>query len=186
MRALRRGARGNRAIILSHRLSRTAKNAIIFCATAAGVLVLDQVSKIIVVAYTEPGRGITLIPHVLVLRQTSNTGAAFGIMSGRNSLVFLIAAVIIALTIAWFVIFRKRNSPWTFVGLGLILGGALGNNVVDRLARGKVVDFFDLGWWPVFNVADIAIVAGVIIVVVVSAVEIWREEAAGRPEHGGA
>jgi len=190
MRALRRGAGGYRAITLSHRLSRTARNAIIFCGTAVVVLVLDQASKAMVVAMTDPGRGITVIPRLLALRQTSNTGAAFGILSGRNGLVFVIAAVIIALTIAWFAVFRKRNSPLTFVGLGLILGGALGNNIIDRLARGKVIDFFDLGWWPVFNVADIAIVAGVIVLLVVSALEIRREgpspgKAGGETEQGG-
>ncbi|MHB8897020.1 MAG: signal peptidase II, partial [Candidatus Geothermincolia bacterium] len=149
-------------------------------------ILVDQVSKALVVQFTEPGSAITLIPHVMVLRQTSNTGAAFGIMSGRNGIVIAIAAVIIALTIAWFIAFRRRKSPWTFIGLGLILGGALGNNLIDRLARHKVVDFFDLGWWPVFNMADIAIVAGVIIVIVVSAIELWREDAAQTPQHGGA
>jgi signal peptidase II len=172
---------------LSHRhIERTTRNALIFILTAAAVILVDQVAKLIIVAYTVPGRAISVIPHVLVLRQTSNTGAAFGIMSGRNSVVFLIAAVIIALTIVWFFVFRKRRSPWTFVGLGLILGGALGNNLIDRLARHRVIDFFDLGWWPVFNIADIAIVAGVIIVIAVSAVEIWREDAAHNPQHGGA
>lgn len=175
---------------MSHRLSRTDRNAIIFCGTAAGVLAVDQASKAMVVAWTDPGRDLTLIPHVLVVRQTSNTGAAFGILSGRNSLVFLIAAVIIALTIAWFAVFRKRNSPVTFVGLGLILGGALGNNLIDRLARGRVIDFFDLGWWPVFNVADVAIVVGVVVLLAVSVVEMRREEcfpgkSGGEAERGG-
>jgi signal peptidase II len=48
------------------------------------------------------------------------------------------------------------------------------------------VDFIDLGWWPVFNVADIAIVSGVIIVLVVSAIELWREDAAEQTDNGGA
>jgi signal peptidase II len=167
-------------------IKRTTRNALIFGLTAAAVILLDQVSKLLVVSYTESGRAITLIPHVLVLRQTYNTGASFGLMSGRNTLVFLVASIIIVFTLVWFFIFRKKNSVWTFVGLGLILGGALGNNILDRLARGKVIDFFDLGWWPVFNVADIAIVVGVIIVVVVTATELWREDIAKNPENGGA
>ena len=82
------------------------------------------------------------------------------------------------LTFAWFFAFRKKQSIWSFVGLGLIIGGALGN-LIDRVARHnhQVIDLFDLGWWPVFNVADVAIVAGVIIVVVVTALELWREDA---------
>ncbi len=167
-------------------LSRTARNTIIFAGTAAAVIIVDQVSKVLVVAYTSPGEAVTLIPHVLDLRQTYNTGAAFGLMSGRNTLVFVVAAFIILMTLAWFYVFRKRNSTLTFVGLGLILGGALGNNLIDRLARGKVIDFFDLGWWPVFNVADLAILAGVIIVLVVTAAEVWREDSAGDGRKGGA
>jgi signal peptidase II len=167
-------------------INRTTANALIFGLTAAAVILVDQVSKLLVVSYTESGRAITLIPHVLVLRKTYNTGASFGLMSGRNTLVFLFASVIIAFTLVWFYVSRRKNSIWTFIGLGLILGGALGNNIIDRLARGKVIDFFDLGWWPVFNVADIAIVAGVIIVVVVTAMELWREDTAKNPESGGA
>ncbi|MHB8896739.1 MAG: signal peptidase II, partial [Candidatus Geothermincolia bacterium] len=69
---------------MSHgHMKRTTKNALIFSLTAAAVILVDQVSKALVVQFTEPGSAITLIPHVMVLRQTSNTGAAFGIMSGR-------------------------------------------------------------------------------------------------------
>lgn len=64
---------------------------------------------------------------------------------------------------------------WAFAGLGLIIGGAVGN-LVDRLFRGRVVDFIDFSWWPVFNLADIAIVAGVIIILLGYARELWRAE----------
>ena len=159
-------------------MKRSTTNGLIFILVAAAAILLDQVAKAFVVAYVEPGRSITLIPHVLSLTHSTNSGAAFGLFKGSGQIVFLAALVVVVLTFAWFFAFRKKQSVWSFVGLGLIIGGALGN-LIDRVARHnhQVVDFFDLGWWPVFNVADIAIVAGVIIVVVVTALELWREDA---------
>lgn len=159
-------------------MKRSTTNGLIFILVAAAAILLDQVAKAFVVAYVEPGRSITLIPHVLSLTHSTNSGAAFGLFKGSGQIVFLAALVVVVLTFAWFFAFRKKQSVWSFVGLGLIIGGALGN-LIDRVARHnhQVVDFFDLGWWPVFNVADIAIVAGVIIVVVVTALVLWREDA---------
>ena len=159
-------------------MKRSTTNGLIFILVAAAAILLDQVAKAFVVAYVEPGRSLTLIPHVLSLTHSTNSGAAFGLFKGSGQIVFLAALVVVVLTFAWFFAFRKKQSLWSFVGLGLIIGGALGN-LIDRVARHnhQVVDFFDLGWWPVFNVADIAIVAGVIIVVVVTALELWREDA---------
>jgi len=161
------------------------RNTLVFVLAAALAILLDQVSKALVVAFMEPGTSTTLIPHVLSITPSTNTGAAFGILRGSGQLVFLAAIVITGLAFAWFFAFRGKRSLWTFVGLGLLIGGALGN-LIDRIFRHKVVDFFDLGWWPVFNVADVAIVAGVIIIVVVTALEIWREDADAGPDHGGA
>lgn len=163
----------------------TTKNTLVFIGAAAAAILLDQVSKAIVVASMEPGTSVTVIPHVLSITHSTNTGAAFGLMRGSGQIVFLAALVIIALAFAWFFAFRGKKRLWSFVGLGLLIGGALGN-LIDRIFRHKVVDFFDLGWWPVFNIADLAIVAGVIIIVVVTALAIWREDAAADPANGGA
>ena len=159
------------------KMKRSRANALIFVITAAAAILVDQVAKALVVAYVETGRSITLIPHVLHLTHSTNAGAAFGILKGSGQIVFLAALVVIGLTVAWFFAFRQKMSAGSFVGLGLIIGGALGN-LIDRVVRPnhQVVDFLDLGWWPVFNIADIAIVAGVIIVVLVTALELWREE----------
>lgn len=156
-------------------LSRSAKNTIVFISVALAAIAVDQAAKLLVVGGLEPGRSVTVIPGLLKLTHSTNTGAAFGLMKGNSQLVFLAALVVVCLTIGWFFAFRWRRSLASFVGLGLIIGGAIGN-LIDRLARQKVVDFLDLGWWPVFNIADIAIVAGVIIVVIVSAREILKEE----------
>lgn len=157
-------------------LRRSTLNALVFVITAAATILVDQVAKAFVVAYVEPGRSITLIPHVLSLTHSTNSGAAFGLLRGSGQIVFLAALIVVGMTFAWFFAFRKKQGIWSFIGLGLIIGGALGN-LIDRAARHnhQVVDFLDLGWWPVFNVADIAIVGGVIIVLVVTVLEIWHE-----------
>lgn len=168
----------------ARRMSRTARNSMIFASVAVAAIVLDQAAKALVVARVDPGQSITLIPGVLELTHSTNTGAAFGILKGNSQLVVLGALLVVALTVAWFYAFRFRRSFASFLGLGLIIGGAAGN-LIDRVTRHKVVDFLDLGWWPVFNFADVAIVVGVIIVMIASFREILDGEAADRKESGG-
>ena len=108
---------------------------------------------------------IVVIPHVLDLRYTENAGGAFSLFGSRPWL-FLTATVIVVLVIV--ATSLRLTSRATAFGLGAITGGALGN-LTDRLVRGpgasgKVVDFIDLHHWPVFNVADSAIVIGVLLV----------------------
>jgi signal peptidase II len=136
-------------------------------ALAAAVLVADLVSKVIVVATIEPGEDIRLLGGALYLTQLRNVGAAFSFAEGWTivfSLVALVVAVVIVRTAR-----RMYSTAWA-VTLGLVLGGALGN-LIDRVfrdpgfLRGGVVDFLsvfgpDGSVWPVFNVADSAIVCG--------------------------
>jgi signal peptidase II len=134
---------------------------------AAVVLALDQGSKAWAVAALDDGRVIELV-WTLQLRLVGNTGASFSLGSGRGQIIGLVAtAVAIALAV------HGRKLPGTLapVATGWIIGGALGN-VIDRVARsdggfldGAVVDFIDLQWWPVFNVADMAVVCGGILLV---------------------
>ena len=160
---------------------RSGRNTLIFALTALFTVALDQASKAIVVATVEPGDAITMIPRVLWITHSTNTGAAFGLLRGSGQIVFLAALVVVVVMLAWFFYTREHMGAWSFFGLGLIIGGAVGN-LADRVFRGKVVDFFDLHWWPVFNVADIAIVAGVIIVLAGYARELWRAEGSAGPE----
>lgn len=108
---------------------------------------------------------VTVIPDVLQLNYTTNSGGAFGL--GQSApWVFVAATVLVAAAIVASS-FRLRNGP-TAVALGLILGGAFGN-LTDRAVRGdgllsgRVVDFIDFHVWPVFNVADSAIVIGAVL-----------------------
>lgn len=130
-------------------------------------LILDQVSKwVILLEVMDPPRRIAVLPFMdLVL--TWNPGISFGLF-GDGSLsawVFIaLSAVISAGLVVWML---RSDSVWLAIALGLIVGGAIGN-IVDRLVHGAVVDFVLLyagSWsWPVFNVADMAITAGVAMV----------------------
>lgn len=134
---------------------------------AAVLLGLDLLTKTIVVATMTPGRPIYLIGDWARLSLIRNPGAAFSMATGMTWLLTLVAAAVVIGVIR---IGRTlRSLPWA-IGLGMVLGGALGN-LVDRLFRapgplqGHVVDFVAVGWWPVFNVADSSIVCGAILLV---------------------
>jgi signal peptidase II len=108
---------------------------------------------------------VTVIPGVLQLNYTTNSGGAFGL--GQSAPWVFVAATILVAAAIVASSFRLRNAP-TAVALGLILGGAFGN-LTDRAVRGdgllsgRVVDFIDFHVWPVFNVADSAIVIGAVL-----------------------
>ncbi len=131
------------------------------------VLVADLASKLVVVATIEPGADIRVLGGLLYLTQLRNLGAAFSFAEGWTVL-FTVVAVVVAVVILR--IARRLHSLGWAVALGLVLGGALGN-LVDRVfrdpgfLRGGVVDFLsvfapDGRVFPVFNVADSAIVCG--------------------------
>lgn len=137
---------------------------------AALVLAADLATKIAAVAYLTPGEPVPLIGDVVTLTLVRNPGAAFSMATGMTWVLTLVA---IGISIAVIRMGRKLRSAWWAVGLGLVLGGALGN-LMDRLFRapgimeGHVVDFFSVGWFPVFNVADSGITCGAILLVVVT------------------
>jgi len=135
-------------------------------ATAAAVVALDQVTKELALASLGDAP-ISLIEGWLSLRLVFNSGGAFGIFQGMPGL-FLIATVAISIVILVWA--RKVAGARWGIPLGLVLGGGFGN-VADRLFRdtdGRVVDFIDLHVWPVFNVADMAIVTGVGLLLILS------------------
>lgn len=134
-----------------------------FWLTILLVLVIDQFSKLWIVHSFNPGESRAVWDKVFYLTYVRNQGAAFGMLPGRSWL-FLIGALLV---IAALVIFNSRyhQSNGIQVISGLIVAGAVGN-LLDRVRLNYVVDFFDLGWWPVFNIADMAIVCGAILLVI--------------------
>ena len=129
--------------------------------TAVLVLILDRVTKTWA-GNTLPGHPVDVIRGVLTLRYETNSGGAFSL--GQNA-PWLFASASLAVSLVIVVTAFRHTRIVTAVALGLILGGALGN-LIDRLVRGdglvggRVVDFIDLHWWPVFNLPDSAIVVG--------------------------
>ncbi len=137
---------------------------------AGVVLALDIVTKVLAVRLLVPGQPVSIIGDTVTWTLVRNSGAAFSMATGYTWVLTLIATGVV-IGIIW--MGRRLVSPWWALGLGMILGGALGN-LVDRFfrspgpLRGHVVDFLSVGWWPVFNVADPAVVGGAILLVVLS------------------
>jgi signal peptidase II len=129
---------------------------LVFCA--------DQLSKYWVAQRLSPGEMIYLIPGFFQLTFVRNYGAAFGILPYHTSF-FIVIKILMALMI---IIFVPRFISNRFVllrtALALLLGGTLGN-LLDRIVRGYIIDFFDFRIWPVFNIADIALVLGIALVI---------------------
>lgn len=141
------------------------------------VLLLDQISKYVVRSSMRLGESVDLVPG-LDLTRVNNTGIAFGLFPGRATVVSvltLFALCAIAIALAGLV---ARNAT-VAAGAGLLVGGSIGN-LVDRLAHGAVTDFIDPIQWPAFNVADIGIVIGAVLIVL----GLLREEPRVEPEPG--
>ena len=131
-------------------------------------LIIDQSSKAIIKYMLAEGQSIPILPFVFHLTYIRNPGAAFGLFADQT--IFFIIATLFVITLVMVVARRIPESRWLLkLSLGLILGGAVGN-LLDRLRYGLVVDFLDFRVWPVFNLADSAIVLGACLLVL----EVWR------------
>lgn len=137
---------------------------------ALGVVLIDQVTKLLVLHHMPLHDSIPVIPGFFSLTHVHNPGGAFGFMARNSSPVthwlFLLAALFALVMILYFYHQTPGNRPFFGFALALIFGGAIGN-LIDRLRFGEVVDFLDvyIGYlhWPTFNVADSAVTVGVII-----------------------
>lgn len=140
-------------------------------AVALTVVGLDLLTKTLAVELLEPGVAVQVIGDNVELWLVRNSGAAFSMASGYTWILSIIALVVVVVIVRYS---GRLRSAWWVLGLGMVLGGAIGN-LIDRIFRapqplqGHVVDFVKVGWWPVFNVADSAVVCGAILLVVLSA-----------------
>jgi signal peptidase II len=151
-----------------------------YFALAAGVLVLDQITKLLAHQYLRDSAAVEIIPNFFSLSYSLNPGGLFGSFrdwGGPVRFVLLTLLPVVAMVlIATYLARTKALDRPTLLGLGLILGGA-GGNLIDRLIRGEVIDFLDVyvapsrlaDWlvarfgtahWPTFNIADSSIVIG--------------------------
>ncbi len=171
-------------------MRRPAVNTLVILAIAALVIAADQITKHLVVTRLAEGESWIPAPWLAPIAQVThvtNTGVAFGLFPKLGGL-FTLVAVIVVVVILLYQRSLPQHAPaatlWLMrVALGLMLGGATGNNLIDRLRQGFVVDFIDLNFWPlrewpVFNVADSSIVVGVILLTVTMLVDERRERQA--------
>ncbi len=124
------------------------------------VTALDQLTKFLLVSWIPEGGSRPVVDHVLWFSDFRNPGAAFGTLKGFSGVLALAALVGV---IAFLAIVVRDPGRWSGVGAAVVAGGALGN-LIDRIARGSVVDFIDFHFWPAFNVADSAITVGAIVI----------------------
>ena len=135
---------------------------------------LDQVTKKLIQGRLLEGESLTVIPHYFHVVSIRNTGIVFGLFQDPDGwshrLIFILLTIAAITLILYYSYRRKRECGLEFYPLSMILGGALGN-LSDRILKGRVVDFLDFSFhrhhWPAFNVADSAIVIGVLFLLLI-------------------
>lgn len=151
------------------------------------VLAFDQLTKFLAKVFLEPHRSVSVLGDFFRLTYVENPGMAFGIQIA-NKLIFNLLSIIAVLFIFYY-LFRMRDNKLLRISFAMILGGAFGN-LLDRFLRGRVIDFLDFEFfnihldggkflffeiprysmdrWPVFNMADMAVSIGMILIIIVS------------------
>jgi len=130
-------------------------------AMVVAVLVADQLTKAAVRSSLQVGERREVLPFLDLVR-VNNDGIAFGFLGGGQALVVVAVVAALGGLIVFFALHADRPLVW--LPTGLLLGGALGN-VLDRVRDGAVTDFVKVPHWPAFNLADVAITAGVVALV---------------------
>ena len=130
------------------------------------IVIADQLSNAYIQSNMDLGESIPILKDIFHITYILNPGAAFGLFADQTFF-FIGLAVMMIVAVVWFYPAIKKESTWMQAGIGLLLGGAVGN-LIDRVLIGKVVDFFDFRIWPIFNIADICIVCGAFIIAAAS------------------
>lgn len=123
------------------------------------VVALDQLAKHTLGTSVAAGERHRLLPGIELVH-VRNTGVAFGILSGGGAAVLAFTFLALVALVAYLGLHPERALLW--LPTGMLVGGAIGN-LIDRLARGAVIDFIKLPLWPAFNVADMSITFGVLV-----------------------
>ena len=147
----------------------------IICAVA--VLIIDQLTKYYIISSFSLGQSADFIRGLIDIVYIHNEGAAWGMLSGRTWILIIFTAL--AMVYCGFLLWKYgKNNKLMLMGLSLVISGGVGN-LIDRLFRGgKVIDFLHFEFWPefpVFNVADCAIVVGVGFLILYFAIDTVKE-----------
>ncbi|HET9591833.1 MAG TPA: signal peptidase II [Solirubrobacterales bacterium] len=144
------------------------------------VVAADQAAKAAIEAHLVPGQYVEVLGP-LELTLSHNRGVAFGLAGGAG--VKLVATTAIALAVVGYLFARNPRRPGMWVAVGLVAGGAIGN-LADRIRAGAVTDFIVVGSWPAFNLADVSITLGVLLLVYLYFRDAEKEKET-QPEAGG-
>lgn len=153
-------------------------------ALAAGlcglVLIADQAAKAVVEDQLVIGERVEVLGP-LELTLAHNSGVAFGLAGGAG--VGLVLVTVVALAVVGYLFSRNPTRPWMWVAVGFVSGGALGN-LIDRIRADHVTDFIHVGSWPAFNLADVSISVGVVLLVLLYLRDAEAQDRDGEPERG--
>lgn len=138
-----------------------------FAAIVLLTLIVDQFAKYMVTSSMYHGESLAVFPPVFYITYVLNPGAAFGMLANQTSF-FIVVSLLVIIGVLVGYRYLPRERVWTHIALGLVVGGAMGN-LIDRVRLGLVIDFLDFKVWPVFNLADTAIVTGAVILVL----DVW-------------
>jgi len=133
------------------------------------IVILDQLTKYIIKQNFQLNQSIPVIKNILHMTYVTNTGSAFGLFKGLNWF-FVLFSVIVIIAIFYYLKKIVKNEKLLQFAVGLLLGGTIGN-LIDRIARGAVIDFIDFRIWPVFNIADSAVTIGIVSLIIL----LWKK-----------
>lgn len=129
------------------------------------IVIFDQITKMLIRYFMQVDQTVSVIGNLVQLHYILNPGMAFGLQVG-NRFFYIFFTCLASLIIFIFMFKLDEDQKWSRLALSLILGGALGN-LIDRIGMGKVVDFIKISIWPIFNVADIMVTIGMVILILV-------------------
>lgn len=142
------------------------------------VIIIDVVSKVLVTNNLVLNKSITIIPNFFYLTYAHNYGGAWSIFE-NNTLIITIISFIVILGISYYIFKNRVTKKIEIIGYSLLLGGAIGN-LIDRVISGYVIDFLDFyifGYdFPIFNIADIGIVIGIMLLLVSMILEVYKND----------
>ena len=131
----------------------------IYVLIIAGAIALDRIVKHLVISSFSAGDTVPVLGDFFHITYVQNSGIAFSMLEGQETIILAATAALLIAGLVFLVLFRRRFPLMFNVGLSLVCGGGI-NNVIDRAAYGYVIDMFDFGRFPVFNVADTCICVG--------------------------
>ena len=125
------------------------------------ILLADQITKYYISNHFIPLNSVSLFGDFIYLTFVKNAGAAFGVLQNYQHLFIIVTSAILLIVLIYF-FYSPRKDVFLKVSLVMIMAGGVGN-LIDRIRQGYVIDFIDLKFWPVFNVSDMSVVIGSIL-----------------------